>query len=99
MRFLCLAALLLPALQAQDFTGRIKMKPLLPPINQPWNSIGAKPIFRIAAPPAETSPCSIPLLPVNPVETDAAMVVPPPSGNFAGRVVTLAAPPCKAIRR
>ena len=99
MRFLYLAALLLPALTAQDFTGRIKMKPLLPPINQPWNSIGAKPIFRIMAPPAGTSPCSIPLLPVNPAETDSAMVLPPPNGNFAGRVVTSPAPPCQVIRR
>ena len=36
MRLVSLAALLAPAVLGQDFRGQIKLKPLVPPITQPW---------------------------------------------------------------
>jgi hypothetical protein len=100
MRLVLLLALVLPAMPAQNFQRQIKMKPLLPPINQPWKSPNSGPRLLIAATPRTgTSPCSIPLLPAKPVETGDAIVVAPRKGNFAMRMVTPPAPPCEPPQR
>jgi hypothetical protein len=95
MRLLFLGALLLPALMGQDFRGQIKIKPLVPPLNQPWKAqpaLGGVTVLKQQV--VESGPCSIPLLNVVPVEGDQQMVVTPPSTGFHMRNVTPPAPSC-----
>jgi hypothetical protein len=92
MRLVSLAALLAPAVLGQDFRGQIKLKPLVPPITQPWKSLN--PITVLKQPPAQSGTCGIPLLNVTPVETDQKMLVTPPATGFHMRNVTPPAPSC-----
>jgi hypothetical protein len=92
MRLLSLAALLAPTLLGQDFRGQIKLKPLLPPIGQPWKF--QAPPTRVIEQSAPSRPCAVPLLNTKPVETDSKMLVPPPANGFHMRQVTPPAPSC-----
>jgi hypothetical protein len=93
MRLLSLAALLAPALIGQDFRGSIKLKPLLPPIAQPWK-FQAPPKPEVIERAVPSRPCAVPLLNTKRVETDGKMVVPPPANGFHMRQVTPPAPSC-----
>ena len=92
MRLLSLAALLAPSLLGQDFRGQIKLKPLLPPLTQPWKT---QPVAAPKLEVIESVSCSVPLLNVMPAETDRKMLVAPPSSGFHMRIVTPPAPPCR----
>jgi hypothetical protein len=96
MRLLFLALLLAPALPAQNFTGQIKGKSLLPPISQPWKAMPALTIAKVAS---VSRTCSIPLLVVPPKDVDQQMVIVPPSTGFAVQVVTPPAPPCAQTKK
>ena len=96
MRLLFSVAVLAPALFGQDFRGQIKLKPLVPPLSQPWKAqpvLGGVTVLKQQV--IESSgPCAVPLLQVTPVETDQQMLVAPPSTGFHMRQVTPPAPSC-----
>jgi hypothetical protein len=96
MRLLALVLLLLPALPAQNFTGQIKMKSLVPPISQPWKTPQSLPIVKLAEVPKT---CSIPLLVVPPKDVDSRMIIAPPATGFSMKVVTPSAPPCSETQQ
>lgn len=95
MRLMSVAALLAPVLLGQDFRGQIKLKPLVPPLTQPWK---AKPapggVVVLKQQVIESGPCAVPLLQVAPVEGDKQMMVTPPATGFHMRQVTPPAPSC-----
>ncbi|MBS1858451.1 MAG: hypothetical protein JST11_23985 [Acidobacteria bacterium] len=100
MRILALAVLLLPALPAQNFQGRIKLPPLVPPLSQPWTQRQAIPPLIQGRPSAQSGPCSIPLLNVMPREADRRMLVPTPEEPGSRMpVVNPPAPPCADASR
>ena len=94
MRFLALAALLVPALSGQDFRGKIQLTPLVPPLNQPWKPLPFSGVMRVIEQSARPDPCAVPLLNVIPVETDKQILVTPPATGFSMRQVTPPAPSC-----
>jgi len=94
MRLLLLAVLLAPATPGQDFRGRIRIKPLVPPLTQPWTPQAPPAGVQVVKPNPAARPCSVPLLQVTPPEVDSAMLVPPPSQAARIRMVPLPAPPC-----
>ena len=95
MRLLPLAALLAPALLGQDFRGQIKLKPLVPPLNQPWKALPQTGLItKLKQQVIESGPCAIALLNVTPVESDQKMLVTPPATGFHMRDVTPPAPSC-----
>jgi hypothetical protein len=96
MRLLALTLLLLPAIPAQNFTGQIKMKPLVPPISEPWKTLQSQPILKLAE---ARKTCSIPLLVVPPKDVDSRMTITPPAAGFAMKVVTPPAPPCSETQQ
>ena len=96
MKLLPLAALLAPVLVGQDFRGQIKLKALVPPLNQAWKAqpaLGGVTVLKQQVVEL-AGPCSVPLLNVTPVETDQRMLVTPPSTGFHMRNVTPPAPSC-----
>ena len=82
MRLLLLAAIVIPVLQAQNFRGQIKLKPLLPPLSQTWGPPAQAPalprqiIVEMPA-AAEALRCSIPLINTVPGDVDAGMQTTP----------------------
>ena len=95
MRLLPLAALLAPALLGQDFRGQIKLKPLVPPLNQPWKTQPSTAlIVKLQQQVHESGTCAVPLLNVTPVETDKQILVTPPAQGFHMRNVTPPATSC-----
>ena len=100
MRLLTLAVLLAPLVPGQNFRGQIRIKPLVPPLSQPWNAtrplVGVRPApeIRLMNPAAVSRPCSVPLLQVTPRELDAKIHVAPPSAGARMPVVEPPAPPC-----
>jgi hypothetical protein len=95
MRLMSLAVLLAPALLGQDFRGNIKLKPLVPPLTQPWKSPSLPcPITVLKQQVIESGPCAIPLLNVTPAPTDPQSLVTPPATGFHIRQVTPPAPSC-----
>jgi hypothetical protein len=102
MRLLALTLLLIPAIPAQNFTGQIKMKSLVPPISEPWKSQQSELMMKLAeARKLAEAPktCSIPVLVVPPKDVDSRMMIQPPATGFATRVVTPPAPPCSKTQQ
>ncbi len=105
MRLLALAVLLAPLAPGQNFRGQIKIKPLVPPLSQPWNAprplmrVHPAPGIQLMNPAAVSRPCSVPLLQVTPRELDLKMHVAPPSAGARMPVVEPPAPPCAQVPR
>src|SRR5215471_10235910 len=98
MRLFCGFILCAPAVLAQNFTGQIRMKSLVPPISQPWTAPKAAPA-RPQRPVANLGACSIPLLKVPAVDADSRMLITPPAQQGSIRTVTPPAPPCDELPR
>jgi hypothetical protein len=94
MRLISLAALLVPSLLGLDFRGNIKLKPLVPPLTQPWKLQSLPGPVTVLKQVFASASCAIPLLTVTPVETDSKMLVTPPSQGFHIRHVTPPSPSC-----
>ena len=94
MRYLFIAFLALPTLVAQNFHGQIQVRPLLPPIGQPWNSVLTA---RNTAPQARQ--CSVPLLQITPRQIDPRIFIQGQSTVSRMPGVTVPAPPCQTPQR
>jgi hypothetical protein len=94
MRLVLLATLLSPALLAQNFRGKIQLKPLVPPLSKPWPVQPSVSELSMLKPLQVQRPCSIRLLESKPNEVDSQMRVTPPPEGFHVRVVTPPAPAC-----
>jgi len=94
MRLVLLSILFSAMLPAQNFRGQIKLKPLVPPLSEPWTVRPSVNELSLLQPLPVQRPCSIRLLEAKTNEIDSNMLVSPPAEGFHMRVVTPPAPPC-----